>query len=220
MCIRDSVNTLDPEAIRAFIDTTYEAYYRELGEDFGESIPSLFTDEPPFCGKTRFRFATDRETQVLSFTDDLDETYREAYGESILDFLPELFWELPDGEVSVHRYRYHDHVAERFVKAYADQIGKWCQEHNILLTGHMMQEPSLEGQTMVLGEAMRSYRSFAIPGIDMLCDRRELTTAKQAQSAVHQFGCGDMMSELYGVTNWDFDFRGHKLAGDVYKRQV
>ena len=23
-----------------------------------------------------------------------------------------------------------------------------------------------------------------------------------------------MLSELYGVTNWDFDFRGHKLQGD------
>lgn len=208
------VNTLDPGAIRDFIDTTYEAYYRELGEDFGKDIPTFFTDEPQFCAKTRLRFASDRERQVISFTDDLDETYREVYGESILDFLPELFWELPDGKRSVHRYRYHDHVAERFVNAYADQIGAWCRDHHIALTGHMMQEPSLEGQTMVLGEAMRSYRSFAVPGIDMLCDRRELTTAKQTQSAVHQFDCKDMMSELYGVTNWDFDFRGHKLAGD------
>lgn len=48
----------------------------------------------------------------------------------------------------------------------------------------------------------------------MLCDRREFSTAKQAESAVHQFGREGMTSELYGVTNWDFDFRGHKLQGD------
>ncbi len=48
----------------------------------------------------------------------------------------------------------------------------------------------------------------------MLCDRREFTTAKQAQSAAHQFGYPGVLSELYGVTNWDFDFRGHKLQGD------
>lgn len=48
----------------------------------------------------------------------------------------------------------------------------------------------------------------------MLCDWRELTTVKQAQSAVHQYAREGMLSELYGVTNWDFDFRGHKLAGD------
>lgn len=48
----------------------------------------------------------------------------------------------------------------------------------------------------------------------MLCDRREFSTAKQAQSAVYQYGREGMVSELYGVTNWDFDFRGHKLQGD------
>ena len=77
-----------------------------------------------------------------------------------------------------------------------------------------MEEPTLESQTAALGEAMRSYRSFTLPGIDMLCDRRELSTAKQAESAARQYGRPGVISELYGVTNWDFDFRGHKLQGD------
>ena len=37
-----------------------------------------------------------------------------------------------------------------------------------MLTGHMMEEPTLKSQTAALGEAMRSYRSFQLPGIDML----------------------------------------------------
>ena len=41
-----------------------------------------------------------------------------------------------------------------------------------------------------------------------------LSTAKQCQSAVHQYGREGMLSELYGVTNWNFDFRGHKVQGD------
>ena len=32
----------------------------------------------------------------------------------------------------------------------------------------MMEEPTLESQTAALGEAMRSYRGFDLPGIDML----------------------------------------------------
>ena len=67
----------------------------------------------------------------------------------------------------------------------------------------MMEEPTLESQTAALGEAMRSYRGFDLPGIDMLCNWREFTTAKQAQSAVHQFGYEGILSELYGVTGWD-----------------
>lgn len=208
------VNTLDENAIRRFIEITYESYEKELGEFFGKDVPCIFTDEPQFSFKTRLGFAEEKTTQTIPYTDDFEQTYRQACGESFLEHLPEIFWELPNGQISVSRYRYHDHVCERFTRAYADQIGSWCRNHHILLTGHMMREPFLEGQTMALGEAMRAYRSFDLPGIDMLCDRRELTTAKQAQSAVHQFGCPGMTSEIYGVTNWDFDFRGHKAAGD------
>lgn len=51
---------------------------------------------------------------------------------------------------------------------------------------------------------MRSLRHFGLPGIDMLCDRVELTTAKQAQSAARQIGAPGTMSELYGLSNWDY----------------
>lgn len=208
------VDTLNPEAVAEFIRITYEAYDREFGDEFGGEIPFIFTDEPQFSFKSQLGYAGEMRRVTIPYTDDFEESFLEAYGESFLDHLPEIFWELPEGRVSLTRYRYHDHVCERFTRAYADQIGAWCRKHGIKLTGHMMREPFLEGQTMALGEAMRAYRSFDVPGIDMLCDRRELTTAKQAQSAVHQYGCQGMMSEIYGVTGWDFDFRGHKLAGD------
>lgn len=208
------LNTLDPKAVKKFIEVTHEAYAGLLGEQFGDHVPSIFTDEPQFSHKECLDFAEQKKDVTIPYTDDLEETFGKAYGHSLLDFLPELFWELPDGQVSVTRYEYHDHIAERFAGAFADQIGGWCQKHGIALTGHMMEEPTLKSQTAALGEAMRSYRSFDIPGIDMLCDNRELNTAKQCESAVHQFGREGMLSELYGVTNWDFDFRGHKLQGD------
>lgn len=208
------VNTLDPKAIAFFLEKVHNRYAEKLGESFGKDIPSIFTDEPQFLHKSRLGKAGDRQAQFIPYTDDFEESYRAAYGESFLEHLPEVFWEMEGKPVSVARYHYHDHIAERFARAYADQIGQWCQEHGLALTGHMMEEPTLMSQTAALGEAMRSYRSFQLPGIDMLCDWRELTTAKQAQSAVNQYAREGMLSELYGVTNWDFDFRGHKLAGD------
>lgn len=208
------LDTLNQEAVGKFIQAVHEKYEKKVGEEFGKRIPAIFTDEPQFCHKGRLGYAKSRECVIIPYTDDLEESFRETYGESLLDKLPEVFWELGEDEVSETRYRYHDHVCERFVRAYAVQIGKWCETKNIALTGHMMEEPELMSQTAALGEAMRSYKAFEIPGIDMLCDRRELSTAKQAQSAVHQYGREGMLSELYGVTNWDFDFRGHKLQGD------
>lgn len=208
------LNTLDPESVRAFLHTTHDRYYETVGEQFGKRIPAIFTDEPQFSCKGTLSFAFDTHPVTLPWTHDFPESFMRAYGQDVTAMLPELLWDLPDGKVSTLRYHYHDHVAERFAQAFADQCGKWCREHGISLTGHMMQEPTLESQTGSLGDTMRSYRAFDIPGIDMLCDRREFTTAKQAQSAAHQYGREGVLSELYGVTNWDFDFRGHKLQGD------
>ena len=101
-----------------------------------------------------------------------------------------------------------------FACGFNDRCGVWCHRNGIEFTGHLMEEPTLESQTHAVGDAQRCYRNMQLPGIDMLCNRVELTTAKQAQSAVNQYGREGMTSELYGVTNWDFDFRGHKFQGD------
>ncbi len=207
-------NTLDKATMQRFIEITYERYLETVGEDFGGVVPAIFTDEPQFAHKQTLGFAEDASDVILPWSDDLGDTFQAAYGEDLIAHLPELFWELPDGQASVIRYHYHDHIAERFAEAFADQCGKWCSEHGLMLTGHMLCEESLYSQTLAVGEAMRSYRSFQLPGVDMLCGRFEFSTAKQTQSAVHQYGRVGMMSELYGVTGWAFDFRGHKLHGD------
>ena len=207
-------DTLNKAAIDRFIHVTYDTYLGSVGGEFGKTIPSVFTDEPQFSRKTVLSFPEERKDVILPWTDDLADTFREAYGEDLLADLPQLIWELPGGKVSTVRYHYHDHVTERFTRAFADSCGKWCGEHGLMLTGHMMEEPTLKSQTASLGEAMRAYRSFQLPGIDMLCNRFEYNTAKQAQSASHQFGRQGVLSELYGVTDWTFDFRGHKIQGD------
>ena len=207
-------DTLQKSVIESFVNITHERYKECIGGEFDKAVPSIFTDEPQFRQKKCLGTPFDTHGSVVPFTTDFDDTFKAAYGYSILDTLPEVFFERADGLASQPRYHYHDHIAERFAAAFSDTVGKWCDENGIALTGHMMQEPTLDSQTRSLGDCMRSYRGFTIPGIDMLCDNRELTTAKQCQSAVHQYGREGAMSELYGVTNWDFDFKGHKLQGD------
>jgi hypothetical protein len=208
------VDTLNPAAIKRFLEVTHEKYFELIGDDFGTAVPSIFTDEPEFAIKFCFAGPEDRKDLTIPYTDDLPASFLATYGQHLDKGLPELFWELPGGKKSVLRYRYHDHICERFTVAFADQVGQWCEDHGILLTGHMMEESTLAKQTNVLSEAMRSYRGFQLPGIDMLCDWWELNTAKQAQSASRQYGREGVLSELYGVTNWDYDFAGHKRQGD------
>lgn len=208
------IDVFNKEAVEKFIEVTHQRYYETLGEDFGNSIPSIFTDEPQMSGKFSFPTPEADKDATLSYTDDMDETYKEAFGVSLLSVVPEILWELPDGEISVHRYHYHDHLAERFASGFPDTIAKWCGEHNIGLTGHFMSERTLFSQTLALSEAMRLYRNMQYPGIDILCDAKEITTAKQAVSVARQNGCEGVTSEMYGVTHWDADFKTYKLQGD------
>ena len=209
-------DTLNADAIRRFIEVTHERYYAKVGDEFDKTVPAIFTDEPQFTRKQRLAVSKAQPgTDVtVPWTDSVPEGFKAAYGYDLLDVLPELFWEKAEGGVSVHRYRYHDYITELFASSFADTVGGWCSEHNISLTGHMMEEPSLRSQTAAIGEAMRSYRGFGLPGIDLLCNGHEFTTAKQCQSAVHQFGREGALSELYGVTGWDADFRLYRHQGD------
>ena len=207
------VDTMNPAAIRDFIACTHERYAAVLGEKMGTICPAIFTDEPQMPRRTTLSHATDLQDVLLPWTGDLEDSYRAIWGESLLDRLPEVVWEAPEG-ITPTRYRFFDHTTERFVSAFCDQIGEWCKVHGVLMTGHMMAEQTLDSQTRSIGEAMRAYRAFTLPGVDQLCDGREFTTVKQAASAAHQQGCPGVTSELYGVTNWDFDFKGHKLQGD------
>ena len=207
------VDTLSADAMKKFIDVTYTAYKDKVGDDFGEAIPAIFTDEPQFARVSYPAFANDGGA-TLPWTYELDAAFTDMKGYSIIDKLPELAWNLEGGKPSKVKYDYFDTVSELFANSFADQCGEWCDNNGIALTGHLMNEAELYSQVVSTGESMRSYRGFGIPGIDMLCDRIELSTAKQTQSAKHQYGKPAMLSELYGVTGWGFDFKGHKFQGD------
>lgn len=211
------VDVLSSEATKEFIDITYKAYEKAVGESFGKSIPSIFTDEPATARKWPLKspeHENEDKGSYVPWTTDLNDTFFKEYGEELVDKIPELFWDFADGTVSLVRYRFHDHVCQRFVDAFLKPCGKWCDEHGIYFTGHLVAEPTLSSQCGQSGEAMRCYEPFGIPGIDMLRNYIELTTAKQAQSVKNQFGRCAMLSEMYGVTNWDFDFKSHKFQGD------
>lgn len=212
---RTYLDTLNKDAVERFIQVTHERYKETIGDEFDKTVPAIFTDEPQFTRKTVLGNSFDTNTDIMMpWTDKVPQLYKETYGADIFETLPEIFWDLKDSAPSVHRYRYHDFIAELFASSFADTIGGWCDKNNLALTGHMMEEPTLRSQTAALGEAMRSYRSFKLPGIDLLCNSHEFTTAKQTSSAAHQFGYEGVLSELYGVTGWDCDFRTYKHQGD------
>ncbi len=208
------VDMFNPAATRQFLAVTHERYYAVVGEYFGTVIPAMFTDEPHPLAKRGLSCAAAREDIQLPFTNDFVAGYQAAYGEDLLDRLPEVIWDLPAGRASLTRWRYHDQVAERMVTDFLEPIQDWCASHGIVSTGHLVEEGTLETQTVHDGEVMRGYRAMPLPGMDLLCDSLELNTAKQVQSAARQYGRPGVLSELYGLTGWDCSFAAFKRQGD------
>lgn len=210
------IDTLSKPAMQQFIKTTHEVYKDAIGDRLGTTVPCIFTDEPQFAIKTQLPYPEADNDVFLPWTEDFPSTFKQAYGQTadILDDLCEVVWNLPNDQSSLARYRWHDHVCERFVSAFMDQLGDWCTKNKIYLNGHMMLEENLHTQTLAVGEVMRCYRSQTLPGMDLLNDGIEYNTAKQVASVARQVGSRGAMSEIYGCTHWDFTFEGHKGCGD------
>lgn len=208
----NQVDYLMDEAIAEFIKITYQAYYDRFGSKFGKTIPAVFTDEPQVTQKINKKNALDESEAVLTWTTDFYLTFKQTYGYDLVERLPELIWDAKTP--SYVRLNYFEHQTFRFKKAYAEQISTWCKNHNIKFSGHYAQEDTLQSQAEFLGDIIPLYDPLDIAGIDVLCNRRLFTTALQCRSAVRRGNKKQMLSECYGVTGWDFDFKGHKYQGD------
>ena len=210
------LNTLDPEAVKRFIEVTHEAYRKHFADEFGKTVPGIFTDEP--------NFGAPRDT--LPWTDRLPELFRRRFGYDLVDHLPELFFEYrPEpsapgsanfrGGFSKARLDYRNLLADTFGDAFFGTIGKWCDRNKLIFTGHVLYEDTMREQCSSVGSAMRSYLPMSAPGIDLLTEHWNIfITAKQCTSAAHQFGRKMRLTETYGCTGWDFPFMGHKALGD------
>ncbi len=206
---------LSADMTKRFIEVTHEIYKDHCKEDFGSTIPSIFTDEPQYSPLSCLNNATGKQDIFIPWSGDIDKTFEKQHpGRNLVDLLPEIVWDVANQGTNLTRYRFINHLCELFSTNYIGELSKWCSANNILCTGHMNAEPKLASQTAQTGEVMRCYRDMQFPGIDMLCDSREFNTAKQAASVSRQYGRKGVMSELYGVTGWDFTFEGHKGQGD------
>ena len=210
------IDTMNRSAVERFIELTHEKYRARFGEDFGKTVEAIFTDEPQIV-----RVEPIEHSEIgkdfcaeIPWSDDFEATYKEAYGEDIVSFLPEIIFELKRDAANMHRFRYNAHIADRFEKAFSEPIGKWCRENGIKFTGHYLYEQTLEVQSLSLRDVMRNYAHQDIPGIDVLLGGFEFNTALQCRSVKHQSGQTQMMSELYGVTNYTSDFRDYINFGN------
>ncbi len=207
-----NVDLMQKEAISKFIEITHDEYFKRFGKEYGKTIPTIFSDEPR-QGPAEQLEENPKSTGVYHWTYNFEESFKEKYGYDIIERLPKLVWD-KQGVHSYERYDYFNHTTSLFEEAFFKQIHNTVNQQGLTFCGHLMLEDELLGQLRWGGDIMRLYPHFDIPGIDMLFDFIEFLTAKQVQSVVRQYNKEAMLSELYGVTGWDYDFKCLKMQGD------
>jgi len=198
---------LEPTAVRAFIESTHDLYEFHVGDEFGSTVPGVFTDEPQYTT----HFTLERE-KALPWTDRLPGEFESEHGYSVLDNLPSLFFDT--GNYRKVRYDFFSTVTRLFVDAYSSQIYNWCEERELKYTGHYEWEDSFLGQIHCIGSAMQHYEYMQQPGIDHLGrGLHNPWVEKQVASVASQLGKERVLSETYGVSGQSLSFHDRRWIG-------
>lgn len=196
------VDLMNPEATRAFIEATHEKYKTACGEEFGDTVPGIFTDDLTVVWNI-----LGMKKDALPWTEKMPEIFKDRYGYDLLDFLPHLFYRL-EGYEKV-RYDYYRLVNRLFAENYTKVIYDWCGRNRLKSTGHLMGD----GRGYI--DFAQHYEYMQYPGTDHLgfeCD--DFVDHRLAQSVADQLGRERTVCEAFAATGQNFTFEEQKWVSD------
>ncbi|MFV0401480.1 MAG: glycosyl hydrolase [Oscillospiraceae bacterium] len=210
------VDTMNPEAIRSYLSITHEAYQKHCGERMGKSIKGIFTDEP-HRGTLMDTFGSSNgnDNHRIPWTPALAEEFAKRFGYDLVAKRPALYHKPKGSSVAPVKRDYVECCQQLFLEAFMEPINRWCEEHGIILTGHVLHEDCLTAQTVMNGSMMRNYEHMGYPGVDVLSGYNfNYWIVKQIASACRQLGKPWILSELYGCSGWQMKLEDYKRSGD------
>ena len=185
-----SADVLNERTVKKFIDITHEEYKKSLSSETFEKLGGFFTDEPQY-----YRWAH-------PYTPELVRYFRENYGEDLFAGLGLMFTE-KEG-YRAFRYKYWKAMQSLMLESFSKQVYKWCENNGVKLTGHYIEETSLEFQMLCCAGIMPFYEYESIPGVDKLGRSVENPiSAKQVSSVACQLGKNKVLTESFACCGWD-----------------
>lgn len=193
-----------------FIKITMDGYEDYIGDEFGKTVPGIFTDEPNISTSGGGR-------TVMRFTPVLFNRFEKQYGYQLETYLPCLYDEI--GDWKNVRHDYYSLLLDMFLERWSVPWYDYTEKNGMVWTGHYWEhgwpDPKHGGDNM----AMYMYHQY--PGIDMLfnTDQRpdqfgNIRAVKELSSVVNQLDKPRALSETYGGAGWELTFEDMKRLGD------
>ena len=189
---------LNPQAVKLFLTLTHEKYYERFHQYFGTVIKGFFSDEPSPMYAASCK--TSGSTLELIYWDSLEDKY---YQLTHRDFRLDVEKHLNGNTPSDLWQNYFYLLGQQFKTVFFDQIKSWCDQHNVLYTGHLMSESDPQSSLWYNGDPMNVIKSFSIPGIDEIftntdIEKVEWVTMKMIEAAASNTNRG-AFAELFAV---------------------
>lgn len=182
-----TADILNPKVVDKFIRLTHRKYKKQ---DKEKALKGFFTDEPQY-----YRWG-------ITYTKMLEGYFKKKYHENVLDRIGLLIVE-KEG-YREYRYKYYSALSELLQNNFAKKVYSWCDKNGYKLTGHFIEETSLQYQMCCSGGVMPLYRYEHIPGIDKLGrEPANILCTKQIGSVASQLDKKQVITETYACCGWD-----------------
>ncbi len=189
------------EVTQTFLELTHEKIAAALGDMIGNQVVYMFDDE----------------SQLRTYSTDLDKKFRARFGYDLGDYLPYI---MNDKEPITRKQKqakmdYERLCGDLVCENYFLTMKKWLNDHNMKSTGHLDRDHESYGYTILhYGNPMKMLRAFDVPGIDVIWGQIESPKGKEgdkscpegieffprfASSAARQIGSKVCISESFAV---------------------
>jgi hypothetical protein len=202
------VDLLLPGVTEKFLEITMQGYEQHCSDEFGKTMPGVFTDEPNIS-----------PPGDIKWTPDLFERFKERWGYDLQPLLLSLW--LETGDWKRIRHNYYALLLELFIDRWSKPWYDYCEEKGLEWTGHYWEHgwPSPRHGS----DNMAMYAWHQMPGIDILMNQYRtdvnaqfgnVRAVKQVRSAANQTGRRRTLSETYGAGGWELRFEDMKRIAD------
>lgn len=164
------MNLLDRASVRVLLEAVYEPHYVRYKADFGKTFAGFFSDEAELGNSMGYDFheTLGKPDVVLPWSGELENALRTEWGENFAARLPALWYEWGE-DTSIIRYTYMDEVTRLVSTCFSQQLGTWCEEHNVEYIGHIIEDDNAHTRLgCSIGHYFRHQTGQHMGGIDVV----------------------------------------------------
>ncbi|MBC8402260.1 MAG: hypothetical protein H8E14_12295, partial [Candidatus Marinimicrobia bacterium] len=198
------IDALNPESTQRFLELTHDQYKKAVGKEFGKIVPGFYTDEPAM-----HYYHVGQDNYIIPWSNRMFKIFRDRRGYDIRPFLPALYANMGPRTQRI-RYDFWNTLSEQYSEAYYQQIRDWCDENDVIFTGHLLFEEWLRAHARCEGNIFNHLKKMHLIGVDHLYPKvgterepDQHVALKIASSAAHHFGSERLLCESMGGTYWD-----------------